>query len=299
MNNTIQTASTAPIAAMNWAGPRSATTRPRRVSGAGADGGASAVERGHHAPPSSTRLITARISSWPTMPSSLPSGDDLDRLVGCQDCVDGLADDHVGPQLRSVERIAGATRTHDPFEGQDVGPGHVADEVADVVVGRCADQFVAGADLHQLAVAHDQDAVAELERLGQVVGDEDHGLAHFVVQPDHLVLHVPPDQRVERRERLVEQQQFRIVGQRAGQPDPLLHAAGELIGVGLLVAGQPDQLGDLARPGVAAPSCDAADLQAVGDVVEDPAVRQQAEVLEDHRHLAPAQVAQLLLAGLG
>ena len=40
---------------------------------------------------------------------------------------------------------------------------------------------------------------------------------------------------------------------------------------------------------------DAADLQAVGDVVDDPPVRQQPEVLEDHRELAAAQLPQPLL----
>ncbi len=77
-----------------------------------------------------------------------------------------------------------------------------------------------------------QDPVAELEGLGQVVGDEHHRLADLVVQPDDLVLHVPADQRVERGERLVEQQHVRVAGQRPGQPDALLHAAGELVGVG-------------------------------------------------------------------
>ena len=70
-----------------------------------------------------------------------------------------------------------------------------------------------------------------------------------------LVLHVPADQRVERGERLVEQQDVRIVGERTGQPDPLLHAAGELIGVGLLVAGQADQLDDLGGARRSAPAC--------------------------------------------
>ena len=48
------------------------------------------------------------------------------------------------------------------LQRQHVRARHVPDEVAHVVVGGCADQLVAGADLDQLAVAHDQDAVAEL-----------------------------------------------------------------------------------------------------------------------------------------
>ena len=173
-------------------------------------------------------------------------------------------DTRTGPSVSSTMRAASLTIssggrpgpssdsplariTHHPAQRQHVRTGHVADEVAHVVVGGRADHLVRRADLDDLAVAHDQDPVAELERLLQVVGDEDHRLADLVVQPDHLVLHVPADQRVERRERLVEQHHRRVDGQRAGQPDPLLHAAGELVGVGVLVAGR-------ARPGRPSPA---------------------------------------------
>ncbi len=48
--------------------------------------------------------------------------------------------------------------------------------------------------------------------------------------------------RVERGERLVHQQHRRVHRQRPHQADALLHAAGELIGIVLLEAGEPDQL---------------------------------------------------------
>jgi hypothetical protein len=44
----------------------------------------------------------------------------------------------------------------------------------------------------------------------------------------HQIFQVFPGLRVDRAERLVHQQQDRIAGQRAGQRDPLLHAAGQL-----------------------------------------------------------------------
>ncbi len=195
--------------------------------------------------------------------------------------------------------LAGPRRAHHPPQRQHVRPRHLADEVAHVVVGGCADHLGGRADLHDLAVAHDQDPVAELERLLQVVRDEDHRLADLFVQPDDLVLHVPADQRVERGERLVEHHHLRVGGQRPGQPDALLHAAGELVGVGVLVAGQPDQVDHLLGPGPALRLVLAAHLQAVGDVVDHLAVRQQTEVLEHHRHVVPAQLAQLDVVGAG
>ena len=89
----------------------------------------------------------------------------------------------------------------------------------------------------------------------------------------------------------------RVDGQRPGQPDALLHAAGELVGVGVLVAGQPDQVDHLLGPVAALRLVLAADLEPVGDVVDDLAVRQQAEVLEHHRDVVAAQLAQLALVG--
>ena len=122
---------------------------------------------------------------------------------------------------------------------------HVAGEGPDVAVGRPRHHLGRRAHLHEAAVLHDGDAVAELQRLRQVVGDEHRRLAQLPLQPDHLVLHVPPDQRVERGERLVEQQDLGVVGQGPGQADPLLHAAAELVRVGVAEAAR-------ARPG---PAC--------------------------------------------
>ena len=49
------------------------------------------------------------------------------------------------------------------------------------------------------------------------------------------------DQRVERREGLVHQQDARVGGQRAGEPDALLHAAGKFVGVAVAPAGEIDE----------------------------------------------------------
>ena len=54
-------------------------------------------------------------------------------------------------------------------------------------------------------------------------------LPGLVLQPDHLVLHVAADQRVEGAERLVVEHHLRIDGERARQADALLHAARELV----------------------------------------------------------------------
>ncbi|GKQ40825.1 hypothetical protein ALMP_73460 [Streptomyces sp. A012304] len=130
------------------------------------------------------------------------------------------------------------------------------------------------------------------------MGDEHHRLADLVVQPDDLVLHVTADQRVERREGLVEEEHLRITGQRPGEAHTLLHTAGQLVGVGVLVAREADQLDDLLGPPGALGPAHTADLQTERHVVDDAAVGQQTEVLEDHGELATAQIAQALVVGL-
>ena len=72
------------------------------------------------------------------------------------------------------------------------------------------------------------DAVAEVDRLFQVVGDEQHRQAFLTHQPRHLVLQPVAGQRIECAERLVHQQQLRRLRQAARDLHALLHAARQL-----------------------------------------------------------------------
>ena len=135
---------------------------------------------------------------------------------------------------------------HDPAQREHVAARDVADEVRDVVVGRRADELLARAELDDLAVAHDRDPVAEPQRLGEVVGDEDHRLAGLLLKAHHLVLHVAADERVEGAERLVVEHHERVADEGARDADALLHAAGELVGERVLDVLEPDDAEDLA-----------------------------------------------------
>ena len=237
----------------------------------------------------SSATATRRIASSSTIPTSSPSST---TRSGCSEASAARAASRmivVELHRRALGRVVRPRVAHHPLQRQHVRAGDVGGEVGDVVVRRCAHDLVGRPDLDDLAVAQDHDPVTQLERLGQVVGDEHHRLADLVVQPDDLVLHVATDQGVERRERLVEEQDLRVAGERAGQPDALLHPAGELVGVVLLVAGEPDEVDHLARLGPALLLAHAADLEPVGDVVDHLLVGQQAEVLEHHRHVVAAQ----------
>jgi hypothetical protein len=129
------------------------------------------------------------------------------------------------------------------------------------------------------------------------VRDEQHRLARLELQPADLVLHVAPDERVERAERLVVEHQLRVDGERAGEADALLHPARELVGEHRRRVLQADEPQHLA--GALQPLClrYALDLEPEAHVLDDRAVRQQPEVLEDHRDRVPAQLAQCRAVG--
>ena len=128
------------------------------------------------------------------------------------------------------------------------------------------------------------------------MGDEDDGLLQHRLQAQELVLHLAPDQRIERGERLVEEPDLRVDGERAGDADALLLAAGELVRQIVLAALEPDQLDHLAGARLALFPRHALDLERKGDVVEHGEMRQQREVLEHHAHLVTPELDQLVSA---
>ena len=87
-----------------------------------------------------------------------------------------------------------------------------------------------------------QDAVADLDRLGNRVRDEQHGEFRFLPQHQQLVLHALAGQRVERGERFVHQQDVGLHRHAARNRHPLLHAARQRVRIGVGELGQVDLL---------------------------------------------------------
>ena len=87
---------------------------------------------------------------------------------------------------------------------------------------------VGGADLLDPALAHADDAVGHRRRLDLVVGDEDGGDAEAPLQAADLAAHGEAEAGVEVRQRLVEEEEARLLDQRAGERDALLLAARHL-----------------------------------------------------------------------
>ena len=114
-----------------------------------------------------------------------------------------------------------------------------------------------------------------------------------LLQAHDLVLHVAADQRIERAERLVVEHHLGVGRERARDADALLHAARELVRE--LVRGvlEADERSTSCARVLPLALADALHLEAEGDVVDHAAVREQAEVLEDHRDGMPPQLAKL------
>src|SRR5205085_857982 len=81
---------------------------------------------------------------------------------------------------------------------------------------------------------HDDDAVGELDRLLDVVRDEEDRLFLRLPDAEELASHYEPRDRVERAEGLVEVEDVGVDGQGARHLEALLHPAGKLLRVGSL-----------------------------------------------------------------
>ena len=139
------------------------------------------------------------------------------------------------------------------------------------------------ADLADAALVHDGDAGGERHRLFLVVGDDDEGDAGLVLDVHELELGVLAQLLVERAERLVEQQQLRLLGERAGERDALALAAGELMRLAAgerrrAARGRASRLTRSLRCGVGHRLV----LQAVADILLDRHVREERVGLEHH-----------------
>ena len=132
---------------------------------------------------------------------------------------------------------------------------------------------------------HDH-AGAEKHRLGDAVGDEDDGLPRFLPDAQQLEIHLLARQGIECAERLVHQDQLGIVDERTRDRRALLHAAGQLVGILVLVAREPDQGEQIAGAGAACGHGQAEDFRGKEHVVDDAAPLQQQRLLEHHADVA-------------
>src|SRR5215510_9367913 len=129
---------------------------------------------------------------------------------------------------------------------------------------------------------HHNHPVGEVDRLRHVVRHVDHGLAGLAPDVGEQALHGVAGERIERRERLVHEQDGRVVGERARDRDSLLHAAREVVRVGLGELLELDQAQLLERDALALGLAHALHLEAEGDVAERGAPGKELREILEH-----------------
>ena len=142
---------------------------------------------------------------------------------------------------RHAHRFPSAAST--TLGGQEVeGPderGHERRRREVVDLGRWA-------DLLDPALAHHDDPVGQRHRLLLVVGHVHRRDPELALDRPDLLAQGDPDLRVERGQRLVEEEDLGLDREGAGQRDPLLLAARQLVRVAVALVGQVDELEELA-----------------------------------------------------
>ena len=128
--------------------------------------------------------------------------------------------------------------------------------------------------------AHHQNAVGQRHGFEQIVGDEQRGLAGALERLRQFALQHDAGLRVDRGERLVEQQHGRIDRQRAGERDALAHAARQLMRIVIGEFAEVERVEQ--RPGALLPlgQGHSLDLDAELHVLGDGAPRQQQVLLQ-------------------
>ena len=151
--------------------------------------------------------------------------------------------------------------------------------------------------LEHAADLEDRDAIAHLHGFLDVVRDEHHRLLHLALEAQELVLQADARHRIDRTERFVHQEHWRVGGQRARDPDSLALAARELRGIAPPIhrrveSDQVEQLVDPRGHAVLPPSEQARHGRHVG---ADVLVREQPHLLDHVAHATP----QLDRVGVG
>ena len=145
------------------------------------------------------------------------------------------------------------------------------------------------ADLDDAADVHDRDPVGDLADHREVVRDEDVGEVELVLEALQQVQDLRLHRDVERRDRLVADDQLRLERERARDADPLPLAARELVRVAVVVLRAQADAGEQLAHAALHVLLGLVDRERLADDLADALARVQrrVRVLEDDLHLAP------------
>ena len=182
----------------------------------------------------------------------------------------------------AVQRAAGR-EPHGAVRGARAAVEVEADQPGDVLGRGPAGDLRRRAVLDDAAALDDEQPVGQHHRLERVVGDEQDRPGEVGEVPAQLGADLEPGAGVERGQRLVEQQQPGVGGERAGERDPLRLPAGQLLAACATARARQVEPLELAVGVLAGLACGwrPAGRGPERDVVADGEVREEPVVLED------------------
>ncbi|CFE00875.1 Uncharacterised protein [Bordetella pertussis] len=202
---------------------------------------------------------------------------------------DRLARRILAPRLGHLQHAALVLDRHAVGAGlAHLAGQHIAasQEAGDEQIGRPLVEFGGRADLGDAAFVEDGDAVGHGQRLFLVVRHVQERGAGLLVQLAQLPLQIGAQLLVQRRQRLVQQQDAQVVDQRAGQRHALLLAARQLARIARAVAAQLHLLERLLGAPARLLAADAAYRQRKAHVLLHRHVGKQRIALEHHAKAA-------------
>src|ERR1700674_2804053 len=143
-----------------------------------------------------------------------------------------------------------------------------------------------GAHPRWISSQHDH-AIRQQHRFFDVVRDDENGFGwNLLVEPqlEQFVAQAFRREHVERRERLIHEQDFGLHYQGAREADPLFHAAGKLLRIGALEAVEADGIENAQCTFVTLEDGHSASFERGFDVVEYGQPGEQSKTLEDNGH---------------
>jgi hypothetical protein len=205
----------------------------------------------------------------------------------------------VGRREQSLRRAADRRKPAGP---DLVDPGDAVDQRPRVRMARLHEHLPGASGLCNLSRVHHVQAIGEIRHHAEVVTDDDHRHPEVALQLTEEIEDLTLDADVERRRRLVCDQHARVAADRVRDHDALTHAARQLMGIRVELAGRvgdADEVEQLDHPvpqrlppqvGVQPQR-----LLQVGADRQDRIEREE-RILEDHRDHAAADPPQLALA---
>ena len=165
----------------------------------------------------------------------------------------------------------------------------LADELGNESAPRVEVELLRSAVLFDPALVQYDDTVGHRQRLILVVGHEEECLVRAALNGLELLLNLATQLRVERSERLVEQQEGGVRRQRAGKGHPLALSAGKLPRIPVTEFGQLEKRRQLVQPSLDVAPAHALQLEPERHVLPHVHVRKQRVVLKHHVHVAPVR----------